>query len=243
MNSTNLDYIASVLEGFEETIILRLIDRAQFKTNETIYLPGKSGFEGREEESLFQLRLRYQEDIDTLFGRFMMPEERPFNKNLTPPRRKVTIPECPLVLKDYNLVNLTSDIEKYYLNWISSLCPSGDDAQYGSCVELDVYAVQAISRRIHYGAMYVAESKYRSNPDIYQKLIDKKDAEGLMRLLTRPEVEKRILQRLKNKVNSIQAAINHDVRVAINAETVCSFYKDSIIPMTKEGQILYLLNR
>ncbi len=243
MNKTDLNYIASILEGYEETIILRLIDRAQYKLNNNIYLTGKSGFTERDPESLFHIRLRYQEEMDTLFGRFMMPEERPFNTDLLPPRRKVTVPECPLVLSDYNLVNLTLNIKNSYLKWIPSLCPPGDDAQYGTCAELDVYAVQAISRRIHYGAMYVAESKYRSNPDSYQTLIDKKDTAGILKLLTRPEVEKRILRRLEKKVDSLQAAINHDVRVAINGNIVCSFYKNSIIPITKEGQILYLLNR
>ncbi len=243
MISTNLDYIASILEGYEETIIARLIDRAQFNTNISVYLPGKSSFKGAGDKSLFEIRLRYQEDVDTLFGRFMMPEERPFNKDLAPPRRDVTIPECPLRISNYDIVNLTALIKKSYLKWIPVLCPEGDDIQYGTSAELDVYAVQAISRRIHFGAMYVAESKYRADPEKYQELIEKKDTDSLLKMLTRPEVEEKILLRLKNKVNSIQAEINHNVRFAVDAEDICGFYRDSIIPLTKQGQVLYLVNR
>ena len=41
---TDLNIIATMLEGLEEAIIARLIDRAQFRANEVIYLPGQSGF-------------------------------------------------------------------------------------------------------------------------------------------------------------------------------------------------------
>jgi len=53
----NLDKIATDLEGLEETIIARLIDRAQFRRNRLAYQPGKSGFKGETELSLFALRL------------------------------------------------------------------------------------------------------------------------------------------------------------------------------------------
>ena len=88
-----LSNIASILESLEETIIFKLIDRAQFCSNPVIYKPGKSEFPG-EEKSLFELRLFYQETMDAVFGRFMCPEERPFCKGLPKPRRNGT-PQFP----------------------------------------------------------------------------------------------------------------------------------------------------
>ena len=53
----DLKLIAARLEGLEETIISKLIDRAQFHVNKIIYNPGASGFAGDTEASLFQIRL------------------------------------------------------------------------------------------------------------------------------------------------------------------------------------------
>ena len=57
MITPDLDKIATDLEGLEETIIARLIDRAQFRRNRPTYQPGKSGFTGEGALSLFALRL------------------------------------------------------------------------------------------------------------------------------------------------------------------------------------------
>lgn len=45
----------------------------------------------------------------------------------------------------------------------------------------------------------MAESKYRSDPEGYQKLVDNNDVEGVMRLLTNDLVEKKVLKRAKMK--------------------------------------------
>ncbi len=239
----DLNVIASRLEGLEETIIYKLINRAQFRVNEAAYLEGKSGFGDGEGRSLFRLRLLYQEEFDAKFGRYCVPEERPFCSDLPEAKRAVTLVDKDLSISDYNLVNLTDKIEKSYLLLIKKICLPGDDSQYGSSVDHDVHALQAISRRIHYGAMFVAESKYRMDPHAYRQLIDKKDKKALMELLTRREVEEKILCRVKEKVAYVQAASNRSVRRLIDAEAVLEYYKEYIIPLTKEGQIIYLLNR
>ncbi len=244
MMQQNLCFIAAQLEALEETIIFKLIDRAQFKANLIIYEPGKSGFEGADAgDSLFNLRLRYHEEMDSQFGRFLVPEERPFCKNLPPPKRKVRIPNAPLHISNYDKVNLTAETKKAYLDTIPSICNSGDDKQYGSSVEHDVFALQAISRRIHYGAFFIAESKYQINPDSFQDFIDKKDSEGLNVLLTRERVEKEILVRVKQKVINAQAEINPNIRCRVDPDLILSFYLKYIIPITKKGEITYLLNR
>jgi chorismate mutase len=239
----NLLQIAADLENLEETIIARLIDRAQFRHNPTAYHPGSSGFKGEAERSLFAIRLQYQERMDACFGRFCVPEERPFNRCLPAPKRRVNLPPTCLRISDYDQVNLTAAIMQSYLALLPAICLPGDDAQYGSSVEHDVYAIQAIARRIHYGAMYVAESKYLANPRDYQAAIDARDTDRLMAMLTRLEVEEKILQRVAQKTAVLQASAGDNTRVSIDSATVRAYYADDVIPLTKQGEILYLQHR
>lgn len=239
----DLGRIAQHLEALEETIIARLIDRAQFRVNEPAYESHSSNFEGNPHESLFDIRLRFQEEMDAQFGRFHAPEERPFNKKLPPSRRKVSLPATCLQLENYEVINLSGDIRDAYLQLVPEICKSGDDGQYGSSVEHDVYAIQAIARRIHYGALYVAESKFLRDTMMYRKLIKQKDADQIYQKLTRSDVEKRIVDRVADKVDQMQAFTNKQIRHVIPPETILSLYRDVIIPLTKKGEVLYLLHR
>ena len=151
------------------------------------------------------------------------------------PRRNVTLPPSCLTIDEYEKVNLSVEIKGAYLDLVPRFCVKGDDGQYGSSVEHDVIALQAIGRRIHFGAMYVAESKYRSDPVRYGQLIRGNDTDTLMQLLTRKDVEERILQRVKEKINHIQVEVNREIRIVIDPEAVFQFYRDYVIPLTKKG--------
>lgn len=236
--------IAAQLEALEETIIFKICDRIQFRENLGVYAPGKSGFSNAPPEaSLLSLRLQHQERMDALFGRFEIPEERPFSDDLPSPQRAIRPPLSPLRLADYNQVNLTASIYTAYRDYIPLFCREGDDGQYGSSVEHDVFALQALSRRIHYGAMYVAERKYQDDAGVYQKLIDRGDKVALMDKLTRPEVEERVLRRVGEKLDYIQEIANREVRFILEKSVLIEFYREVVIPLTKEGEVRYLLNR
>jgi chorismate mutase len=243
MTDLDLDTIAARLEGLEETIIQKLIDRAQFAANPVAYRAGGSGFQGSGLESLFDIRLRYQEEMDSAFGRFKVPEERPFHTDLPEPRRVVNLPDSPLAPIDLDLISCTRRIVRDYLAYLGELCLPGDDGQYGSSVEHDVLAIQAIARRVHFGILYVAESKYREDRAAFDELIDAGNNEGVVDLITRREVEERILGRVEEKVEYLQASVNTAVRTMIPASTVLKLYRDTIIPLTKEGEIRYLVAR
>ncbi|MBN2531247.1 MAG: chorismate mutase [Spirochaetales bacterium] len=238
-----LDFIAARLEGLEETIIHKLIDRAQFRVNSIVYIPGQSGFEGSKGKSLLEIRLYYQEEMDAQFGRYRQPEERPFNGDLPLPKRIVQIPDTGLAIDDYNKVNLTGEILTSYIGLVPGICLPGDDRQHGSSVVADVYALQAIAERIHFGSLYVAECKFRDNPDKYIKLIHSKDEEGIIAGLTRKDVEDLIIKRVADKVAYIQTRVNTKVRNVIDPEVILTYYRDYIIPFTKKGELRYLLNR
>ncbi len=239
----DLDEIAAILEGLEETIIQKLIDRVQFRLNASIYEAGRSGFENEPGASLFSLRLRCQEEMDSLFGRYKVPEERPFHKKLPAAARSYVPSGSPLRIADYDTVNLTPAVVEKYLALVPRICENGYDGHYGSSVEHDVYAVQAVARRIHYGAFYVAEVKYRASPVRYREMIEAEDRGGILRELTRPEVEERIIHRVREKVEKIQGPSNRKTRVLLPPEPVSDFYRDVVFPLTKEGEVLYLLNR
>jgi chorismate mutase len=243
MSKLNLDTIVTQLEGLEETIIQKLIDRAQFAANRQAYEPGASGFPGSGRMSLFDLRLRYQEEMDAVFGRFKVPEERPFHTDLPEPKRVVNLPESALAPIDLNRISCTAQVVSDYLEYLTELCAPGDDGQYGSSVEHDVLAIQAIARRVHFGILYVAECKYKDSPEQFDELLQAGNAETVLDRITRPEIERRILERVAEKVEYLQSTLNPAVRRAIPTETVLKLYRDTIIPLTKKGEIAYLQAR
>jgi len=230
------------LQGLEETIIFKLIARAQYRHNPSVYEKGKSGFLRYPQLSLFEARLFEEEQMDARFGRFTVPEERPFNKNLPRVERNFQRHKTELKLTDFNDINLTGKVKAAYLQLVPLMCKPGDDKHYGSSVEHDVAAIRAISERIHYGA-YIAECKFQINPEQYTHLIEARDADGLMQALTRKQAEEDILERIRTKTKRYQKDINPKIRVKIEPEVIEQFYREQIFPLTKEVQVLYFLSR
>lgn len=238
----DLGAIAGFLEGLEDSIIFKILDRAQVARNLPAYVQGGGGFKAWPQASILEARLRYQEDMDARFDRFSVPEERPYTDQLPAPERSIRgLPIFPV--PSLEVVRQSDHILAAYLELLDLLCAPGDDGQYGSAVEHDVFALQSIGRRIHFGAFYVAESKFRADPERYKALAAAKDKDGLMVLLTRKEVEDRILVRVREKVLAFQNLVNPAVRRPIDPGVVVAFYRDTVIPLTKAGELAYLLNR
>lgn len=237
----NLDRVAAVLEGLEETIIYRLLDRCQFARNAAAYQRGASSLPGLEDCSLLQARLHMQEEMDARFGRFMVPEERPFSAQLPAAQRTPPKASNEFSINNFDVVKQGEAILPAYDGLLTAMCPPGDDGHYGSSVEMDVSALQAIARRIHFGSLYVAESKYRAEPAEYLRLIQKRDQDGLMQLLTRQIVEERILARVREKIDYLQRSVNTRIRRVVDPELIMNFYRITIIPLTKQGEVAWLL--
>lgn len=136
----------------------------------------------------------------------------------------------------------------------------GNDLQYGSSATCDIECLQHISRRIHYGK-FVAESKFvcpKLRP-LFEDAIKRKDRQALDDLITDKAVEKRVVERLRQKaaiygqeidVDSASLAGskdfgNKEVTQAacpkdnnrINADLVAELYMKWIIPLTKEVEV------
>ena len=151
----NLESAIQELQSQELTIIWALIERAQLAANPGAYRREQSE-EGRH-SSLLDQWLYQHERIESLFGRFLVPEEKSFHAPLPDPMSTSTVPEPAVPLVQPEEVNLTVTIKGAYLQLVSRICPEGDGQRYDLSIERDVTALKFIARRIHYGALYVAE--------------------------------------------------------------------------------------
>lgn len=258
----SLNNIRNVLIRLEDTIIFSLIERAQYAHNSKLYIKGgvpelkQEGFEG----SWLQWFLRETESMHAKVRRFESPDEHPFT-----PREQLSKPILPPLnyprLLYPNTVNVTAQILDFYVNAIipaitrkaTASLGNGkqdDDGNYGSAATRDIEALQAISRRIHYG-MFVSESKFRSAPADFIPHIQTPNEKALAGLITKPAVEAALLVRLAKKASfygqELDGAGNpigtDKADLKIDVDEVVKLYKDYIIPLTKDVEVEYLLTR
>jgi len=201
----SLDYIRSTLIRQEETIIFALIERAQFRQNRQVYEKGGvSGLEG--DTSFLEFMLSGTEKLHSAVRRYESPEEHAFFPHLLPEfndsMEHLDYPDLLANDPVINALNWNPILYEKYINVIvPAIAANGDDEQYGSTCVTDTAALQALSKRIHYGK-FVAESKYLSNPEGFQQLVDAGDAEGVMELLTNAKVEEQVLTRARLKATT-----------------------------------------
>lgn len=235
-----IDYLKSL----EDTIVFYIIARAQFKHNPSTYEPGKSGNDEYGALSLFEGRLREREINDAKNGRFTAPEERPFNKGLPNVVRKLQRPDSELVIDDYDKVNLTTEIKAAHFWLIPQICKPGDDPyNSGDSTDCDMDLVRVLAKRIHYGALHVAEGKFQDEQEIYKKLILSQDEAGLENQLTNRPRELDIIQRVMEKTTHYQKGVDPNLRNLIDPAVIGQFFDEYVIPLTRKGEVLYLLQR
>ncbi|KAI0057822.1 chorismate mutase [Artomyces pyxidatus] len=265
----SLDRIRSILTRLEDTIIFSLIERAQFAHNPKIYERGvfkelrDLNFCG----SWLEWFLKETESFHAKARRYTSPDEYPFTADLPAP----IIPplKYPAILYP-NTVNANPSILSFYTRSIvpritmrASLALAGvkrskgitgddeyeDDGNYGSAATIDIEVLQAISKRVHYGK-FVSESKFVQNPAAFIPHIQSGDIDALAALITKPEVERKLLQRLRKKATlyaqdfaSDGEPLNNGSKGKIDVDGVVELYEHYIIPLTKEVEVEYLLQR
>ncbi|KAK6345872.1 chorismate mutase aro7 [Orbilia blumenaviensis] len=262
----DLNYIRYQLIRLEDTIIFNLIERAQFPLNPTIYTPTPSlplpDFKG----SFMEWMLYQQELVYARVRRYQAPDEYPFFpavKQIEPILKPLAYPR----LLHPNDVNINPRIMEVYVNNIlPAICRrsgvdneaagSGDRGEqmenYGSTAVADVAVLQALSRRIHFGK-FVAESKFLDDPEGFTKLIKEKNSEEIGNRITKKKVEEEVLRRLRYKTQIYgrdptlkpgEGGLDDDVGVKkIDVEAVVKMYRDYVIPLTKDVEVDYLLQR
>jgi chorismate mutase len=235
-----LDHLRGVLVRLEETIIFGLIERSQFYRNERVYERGGMGG-ALNGESLLEYVLHEAERSHAKVRRYTSPDEYPFFDDLPAPML------APLVYADNPLhahhVNLNGEIMAAYVNEIVPFtCREGDDTNYGSCAVIDVHLLQAISKRIHYG-MFIAESKYRECTARFNAMIRANDAVGLEASITVPEVEVQLYSRVARKATAYSGELLRAGEGGINPDTVRTIYERWILPLCKQVEVVYLLDK
>ncbi|KAJ3566827.1 hypothetical protein NP233_g6751 [Leucocoprinus birnbaumii] len=275
----SLDSIRSVLGRLEDTIIFGLIERAQFAHNPRIYQRGafkeleQLGFSG----SWLEWFLKETEIFHAKARRYTSPDQYPFTPASELPKPVLPPLHFPDILFP-NDINANKSILSFYTRAIvpritrratlalaahkrqNGIYGDGefeDDGNYGSAATIDVEVLQAISKRVHYGK-FVSESKFISNPAAFIPHIQSRDREALEALITKPEVERKLLVRLQKKVDTYSPDITADgdsptVNGAngykkpnggkIDTDGVVELYESYIIPLTKEVEVDYLLRR
>ncbi|KAF2645940.1 chorismate mutase [Massarina eburnea CBS 473.64] len=233
----------------EDTITFHLIERVQFPLNQTIYVP--KGVEIPDcDLSLLDWMLREQEGIQSLIRRYQSPDEYPFFPDAL--RTPILKPlDYPQILHP-NDVNVNGKLKESYTQHIlPAACLNtgrGDRGEsqenYGSAAHCDVTCLQALSRRVHFGK-FVAEAKFLKETERFVKLIKAEDRKGIDVAITDAKVEKKVLERLRLKAKTYgtdpEIGSNSDAKV--NADAVVAMYKDWVIPLTKEVEVEYLMQR
>ncbi|KAH9065534.1 chorismate mutase [Lactarius vividus] len=266
----SLDGIRSILTRLEDTIIFSLIERAQFAHNPRIYDRGvfKELEDLKFKGSWLEWFLKETEAFHAKARRYTSPDEYPFTTGLPAP--VLPPPEYPPILYP-NKVNVNASILSFYVRSIvpritvqatltlaclkRSRGITGDDeleddGNYGSAATVDVEVLQAISKRVHYGK-FVSESKFRQNPAVFIPHIQQGNTESLTALITNLEVERRLLIRLRKKAmlyaqdfaNDGEPLNNCTSKGKIDVDCVVDLYESYIIPLTKEVEVDYLLQR
>eukprot|EP01117_Protostelium_nocturnum_P012751 TRINITY_DN4716_c0_g1_i2.p1 TRINITY_DN4716_c0_g1~~TRINITY_DN4716_c0_g1_i2.p1 ORF type:complete len:488 (-),score=111.72 TRINITY_DN4716_c0_g1_i2:546-2009(-) len=242
----NLSFLREQLIRQEETIIFNLIERAQWKQNKMAYQPGGVKFKNETSvrKSFLDFFFEETEKVHATVRRYTSPDENPFYPD--------SLPEPLLPLMSFsgpmhpNTINLNNQIMDIYLNKIiPNFFVEGDDGQYGSSVSTDIQVLQSLSKRIHFGK-YVAEVKYREDPEGYSRLIEENNIEGIMSKLTNMEVERRLLSRVFRKASTYGQepdTAEADKHFKIEPSKIEELYRDFVIPLTKEVEVLYLVER
>lgn len=235
-----LEHIRDVLARLEETIIFALIERAQFCHNARIYEKNALG-EAMEGHSLVGYLLRKTEEVHARMRRYTSPDEHPFCDDLPDPiLPALSFSESPLQPVKINLNKRIRSI--YEQDIVPGICAEGDDSQYGSSAVCDVACLQAISRRIHFGS-FVAESKYRADPALFDAAVERDDPAALLELVTN-DTEKQVIERVRRKARAYGCSEEGGrTEPMIDPDEVAGIYARWIIPMNKEVQVLYLQNR
>ena len=227
----SLDSVRSTLIRQEETIIFALIERAQYRRNKKIYDSRNSNLTNSNDDPISFLEWMFieTEKLHAKVRRYTSPEEHPFFPDFLPSPILPAL-QYPEILKQETAdINVNAEIMKWYIGGvIERLCEEGDDEQHGSSVLCDITAMQAISRRIHFGKFvagtsvcfrqyyltsYIVishhistetntESKFRGDPEGYIELTRQNDVAGILKLLTDVGVEKKVLRRAHLKAST-----------------------------------------
>ncbi|ONI32912.1 hypothetical protein PRUPE_1G393400 [Prunus persica] len=140
-NSDNLtlDKVREALIRQEDTIVFRLIQRANFPVNSPTYDEKFASFSG----SLLQFVVKETEALQSKVGRYENPEEQPFSPENLPPSLVPPQANPPVLHPAAASININEKIWDFYFNQLLSLfAVPGDDGNYASTASSDLDCLQ-----------------------------------------------------------------------------------------------------
>lgn len=230
----------------EETIIFALIERAQFPLNKCVYaaddgiasVPSKG-------VCLLDYMLREVESTHARVRRYTSPDERAFFPESSSVTPVLPCLDLPMTIRP-NMINVNAEIKRVYLEQVlPKITTTGEDSTtWGSSAVADIASLQALSKRIHYGK-FIAEAKFQASPEAYTALIAAGDSEGIMSLLTDMPQEERVLNRVEKKASAYgqDPDSGENPEYKVDPKVIRALYKDIVMPLTKDVQVEYLLQR
>lgn len=244
----NLQNIRDSLVRMEDTIVFNFIERSQFFLLPSVYIPNKfaiPGFDG----SFLEWLLVETEKVHSRVRRYEAPDEIAFfpDQLLKPLLPSLQYP--PVLALHSADVNYNKEILRFYVDNIipEVSCGVGDQQENcGSVAVCDVECLQSLSRRIHFGK-FVAEAKYKADPELYDRLIAERDIEGIESQITNSKVEAMIFDRIRTKCETFATdpslKYSQMPQLKVNPELIVRLYRDYVIPLTKKVEVDYLLRR
>jgi chorismate mutase len=175
--------------------------------------------------------------------RYQAPDEYPFFPDVL--QQPLLSPVAYPHLLHANDVNVNPRLHREYIDRIlPTAC--GQSAEqpenYGSAATADVQCLQALSRRVHFGK-FVAEVKFRAEPERFARLIRAHDTAGIDAAITDAAVEKKVLERLRLKAKTYGTDPSLPAGGKIDVEAVVAMYENIVIPLTKLVEVDYLMQR
>ena len=267
-----LDHVRAHLLRQEDTIIFGWVRRGAYLRNSGLLAIGTSSparpAEWQPHHSALSWFLEQTERAHAAIGRYRAPDELPFTRQGAEASAAAVAVGPSLAAPPSPLPAFADDIDfnaqvmASYLDVIlDEVADVGeDDSQHGTCLLLDVAALQALSKRVHFGK-YVAEAKFRQERALFEPLIATGDRHGVRAALTHPAQEDAVASRVARKAaqmlaNEAEAAASLGEGGAggnggagkgrqprLTAEAVARLWRDVVMPLTKDVQVAYLMRR
>ncbi|KAH0445992.1 hypothetical protein IEQ34_025178 [Dendrobium chrysotoxum] len=239
----SLNYIRSVLQRLEDTILFQLIERAQYAHNAVMYQPGAIP-ELQEKEhwdkSWTEWFLKENESAHSKVRRWQAPGEYPYTDIALLPTPILPPVQYPDVLYKPAIVQVNDRIYAHYRDNLVPILSKRSEGQPTSIARI-------VSANLDTSTgMFVSESKFRSDSPTFIRAIQARDSDALEKLITKPAVEAALLKRLEAKAKVYGQDLNSSMpeqSPKIDSDVAVQLYRDFIIPLTKVVEVEYLLKR
>ena len=241
MKTVNLNDVVNVLISLEEPIVysclqvLSVTPASFFSLEEEALAQTKKNREEIEETiALYNNTFKQNDILTSLFHRSFSGDDFYRNEGeeintLSDLISQMTLNLAPSVFTNYFLFfNQHTELLKENV-YNSKLIISN----------ANISLLELINFRVHFGGCYVAEAKYQSNPQEWDDLIALNDIEKMTDSLRRTNVEEEIIHRIGVRVRK---SFNSDNQAEV-VNLIQELYRQIIIPLTIEAEILYLIER